>query len=99
MYLQDSKQFTLFKHYATVLTSIETENRYKILNGQGMPLYQLREHSDCCNRQMLSASRPFTATMTDFLGNTVLVIERDYPCHCCWIPICPNVSFFNYQPL
>lgn len=71
-----------------VLTSFETNNKYEIKNSLGQRIYFATEDTDCCTRNCLGASRPFTLRILDNMGREVITLERPLRCVSCCCPCC-----------
>jgi len=76
-----------------MVTGCEISNRFAIQeNREGMPLFTMKENSNCCVRQCCKKMTPFDMEICDQQGQVQLKYERPFHCTnsgncapCCWI--------------
>jgi len=69
-------------------TGFETANKYKVFNSMGQLVYDAKEQTDCCTRQVCGPGRPFDMSITDHQGMEVIHLERPLRCQLCCCPCC-----------
>lgn len=73
------------------ITGWEQENKYTVKDHAGNKMFYAAEDSNLCARQFLSSSRPFSMTIKDRQGATILMFDRGIACDCCCGLLCPDV--------
>ncbi|NWU97733.1 PLS1 scramblase, partial [Upupa epops] len=71
-----------------ILTGFETNNKYEIKNTLGQRVYAAAEDNDCCTRNCLGPSRPFSLRIMDNMGREVITLQRPCRCSSCCFPCC-----------
>ncbi|CAL8068612.1 unnamed protein product [Calicophoron daubneyi] len=77
------------KEILEIVTGIETENRYDVLNALGQTVYRCVEEASYFQMSCCGASRAFTMHVYDNAGIEVVRIIRPYKYHCMqWCNCC-----------
>ena len=63
-----------------VVTGLETENRYRIVDHEGTPILFAYEESWFMRRQILRGHRPMTLNLVDGEGQLQMVAQRSHFC-------------------
>ncbi|XP_014680946.1 PREDICTED: phospholipid scramblase 1-like [Priapulus caudatus] len=68
------------KEMLEIFTGWESQNKYKIANTLGQPVYFSTEDSNLCERQCCKNARSFTMAIVDTTGREVISLERPLRC-------------------
>ncbi|XP_057199022.1 phospholipid scramblase 2-like isoform X2 [Triplophysa rosa] len=71
-----------------IFTGFETNNQYEIKNSLGQLIFQAKEKTDCCTRNILGAIRNFQIRIEDNMGQEVMRVQRPLRCDSCCCPCC-----------
>lgn len=63
-----------------MFTGFETNNQYKIKNSIGQEIYQAKEKSDCCTRNIFGSARSFQMQIKNNAGQEVIRLNRPMRC-------------------
>ena len=73
------------------VSSVELNQMYQCLTGQGIQVYWAQENTECCTRQCCCAHRPFTINIQDPTGKTCMRLSRPVRMNsawcCCLLPL------------
>ncbi|XP_058517139.1 phospholipid scramblase 1-like [Ochotona princeps] len=71
-----------------VLSHLEINKTYEVMNNQGHRLYFAEEKTNWFIQNFCGATRPFTMTIYDNLGQDVITIHKALRCSCCLSRCC-----------
>ena len=69
-----------------MITGFETNNKYRVLNSMGQPVYFAQEDTDCLIRWCCGPSRPFDMRICDNFDTEIIHLNRGLRCDCCCCP-------------
>ncbi|XP_051984720.1 phospholipid scramblase 1-like [Xyrauchen texanus] len=71
-----------------MFTGFVTNNQYEIKNSLGQLIFQAKEKTDCCTRNICGSARCFQIRIKDYMNQEVMRVRRPYRCDSCWCPCC-----------
>ncbi|XP_039515946.1 phospholipid scramblase 1 [Pimephales promelas] len=70
------------------IIGFETNNQYEIKNSLGQKIFNAKENTDCCTRNICGPLRSFDLQITDNFDQEVIHLIRPYRCTSCCFPCC-----------
>ncbi|XP_063698103.1 uncharacterized protein LOC134829041 [Culicoides brevitarsis] len=76
----------------------ETNNRYTIMNNQGLKVFWAVEENDCCTRNCCGPSRSFEMKIKDAQDREIIHLSRPLRCDSCFCPCFLQVMEVSAPP-
>ncbi|KAK2725216.1 phospholipid scramblase 3-like [Artemia franciscana] len=76
------------KELLEVMLSYESQNKYEIFGSNGELLFNSKEESGCCSRQLFGSSRPFEMAISAPSGQEIIHLSRPLACGSLCFPCC-----------